>query len=489
MASAVLNFNEYYIKDDGFSRRFTWIVLAFVFRIFLIIRSLNIVRIFLGWDGLGVISFILVIYYSNESSLGAGIITALTNRVGDIFILLRVALLASCGRWDFMLIKSFPAEISLLVVIAAITKRAQIPFSAWLPAAIAAPTPVRALVHSSTLVTAGVYLLIRFNFNLAEDLPWFIYIGAFTACMARCRACFEMDLKKIVALSTLSQLGVIMVRVSVGACEIALLHLIRHAFFKALLFVCRGILIHRSAGRQDMRAIGGWSFSLPFVFSCILLSRIALCGLFFLAGFYSKDLLVEKYLRSGSSFFTLVLVRVIVGISSAYSLRVIARGVGVSCNLLRGSSCVQEGKAELIRLTKLALLAIIGGAILVWSFFTPTEVFVLKGLKYLALLVTFTGILLGVYLNSISIKASRALVSRVGRIRGLPYISPLLGVTFGNWWGKNRVLRDLSWGERFGGGGVFSAVRKGLQTRTLSSFLTRYGWQRAIGRRIIISLL
>lgn len=142
-----------------------------MFRMFLIIRRLNLVRIFLGWDGLGVISFILVIYYGNESSLGAGIITALTNRLGDVFILLGVAVLAAEGSWDFIIRGGVSEALVLIIRVAAITKRAQVPFSAWLPAAIAAPTPVRALVHSSTLVTAGVYLLIRFDFNLPEVLP------------------------------------------------------------------------------------------------------------------------------------------------------------------------------------------------------------------------------------------------------------------------------------------------------------------------------
>ena len=160
---------------------------------------------------------------------------------------------------------SFDRLLLRMVRLAAITKRAQIPFSAWLPAAIAAPTPVRALVHSSTLVTAGVYLLIRFGDILKGRIIILVltYLGIFTTLMARTRALFETDLKKIVALSTLRQLGIIVITLALGFIELAFIHLLTHAVFKALLFICRGKIIHRVGRNQDMRLLGGLFFNLP----------------------------------------------------------------------------------------------------------------------------------------------------------------------------------------------------------------------------------
>merc|ERR1719347_256241 len=175
------------------------------------------------------------------------------------------------------------------------TKRAQIPFSAWLPAAIAAPTPVSALVHSSTLVTAGVYLLIRFRSVLEGTVvqTGLLLLASLTMFMAGLGANFETDLKKIIALSTLSQLGVIMRVLALGFPDLAFFHLLAHALFKALLFICAGSIIHRVKDYQDIRIMGGLVYHIPLTSICINLANLALCGTPFLAGFYSKDIILE----------------------------------------------------------------------------------------------------------------------------------------------------------------------------------------------------
>ena len=218
---------------------------------------------------------------------------------------------------------SFDRLLLRMVRLAAITKRAQIPFSAWLPAAIAAPTPVRALVHSSTLVTAGVYLLIRFGDILKGRIIILVltYLGIFTTLMARTRALFETDLKKIVALSTLRQLGIIVITLALGFIELAFIHLLTHAVFKALLFICRGKIIHRVGRNQDMRLLGGLFFNLPITGVLINFANYALCGIPFLAGFYSKDLLVERNLALGGFIFKYLILIFIVGLSASYSFR------------------------------------------------------------------------------------------------------------------------------------------------------------------------
>lgn len=185
--------------------------------------------------------------------------------------------------------------LKLLLIISAITKRAQIPFSAWLPAAMAAPTPVSALVHSSTLVTAGVYLIIRFRAALEGSVAQrvLLIISCLTIFIAGLGANFEYDLKKIIALSTLSQLGVILRILSLGYRDLAFFHLLSHALFKALLFMCAGVVIHRVGGYQDIRFIGNLIKFMPLTISFMTISNLALCGFPFLAGFYSKDIILE----------------------------------------------------------------------------------------------------------------------------------------------------------------------------------------------------
>jgi NADH-ubiquinone oxidoreductase chain 5 len=213
--------------------------------------------------------------------------------------------------------------ISGLVILAAITKSAQIPFSSWLPAAIAAPTPVSALVHSSTLVTAGVYLLIRFNVLFVDTImrKLLLLIGGLTIFIAGVAANFEFDLKKIIALSTLSQLGLIIRILAIGYPKLAFFHLLTHALFKALLFICAGAIIHNMKNSQDIRDIGGLSFFMPLTTACLNLANLALCGLPFLAGFYSKDLILEVVSLSSINFFSFFLYFFSTGLTVCYSFR------------------------------------------------------------------------------------------------------------------------------------------------------------------------
>jgi len=185
--------------------------------------------------------------------------------------------------------------VLIMVILASITKSAQIPFSAWLPAAMAAPTPVSALVHSSTLVTAGVYLIIRFNYLVGLNL-FIFYLGRLTIFMSGLGANFEIDLKKIIALSTLRQLGVIMIVLSLGYSELAFFHLLTHALFKSLLFLCAGVFIHGARDCQDIRFLGGVMSGMPISSLFFVCCSLSLCGFPFLSGFYSKDLILELFI-------------------------------------------------------------------------------------------------------------------------------------------------------------------------------------------------
>nr|YP_011017950.1 NADH dehydrogenase subunit 5 [Anidiocerus bimaculatus]WQF69862.1 NADH dehydrogenase subunit 5 [Anidiocerus bimaculatus] len=303
------------------SMRFLFLVLLFVLSMFLMIISPNLISILLGWDGLGLVSYCLVIYYSTMKSYLAGMITCLTNRLGDVGLLISICWMISYGSWHFMFYPSFYYQyIYLMLILSCFTKSAQMPFSCWLPAAMSAPTPVSALVHSSTLVTAGVYLLIRF-YNYFSFNIYLLFISLFTMILASISALFEFDLKKIIALSTLSQLGLMMTSLFMGLIDLSYFHLITHATFKSLLFLCSGIFIYYMNDSQDIRMMGCICLSLPLTTSCFNISNLSLCGIPFLSGFYSKDLIIELSLFNNLNLFVYLLFYISLGLTVGYSLR------------------------------------------------------------------------------------------------------------------------------------------------------------------------
>ena len=254
---------------------------------------------------MGLTSFLLVVYYQSASAARAGLVTALMNRVGDVAIILRIGAFVYCGGWHMAVLDYCWFCVGLLVI-AGMTKSAQFPFCRWLPLAMAAPTPVSALVHSSTLVTAGVYLLVRL-YPVFAGVVWvhdvLLAVGGVTMFLAGVAAFVDCDFKKVVAYSTLSQLGVIIVRLGLGLPGLSFFHLLAHAMFKALLFVCVGAVIHVRGHVQDVRSLGDLGRRGPFVQRGMILSELALCGFPFLRGFYSKDVILEqRFVSEGGEF-------------------------------------------------------------------------------------------------------------------------------------------------------------------------------------------
>jgi len=393
----VILFSRAYIKEDPFIKRFTHLVLLFVLSINILIFIPHLVIILLGWDGLGLTSFLLVAYYQNPKSLAAGIITALTNRVGDVLILISIGWLLQQGHWlSFLFWDNQLRKItSIFIIVAGITKRAQIPFSSWLPAAIAAPTPVSALVHSSTLVTAGVFLLFRFYPSLKECpnfSTFLLIIATLTTLIAGLSATTECDIKKIIALSTLSQLGVIIVRLAINMPIFTLFHLLTHALFKALLFICAGSIIHLHHHSQDLRFIGNISHQIPSITSAILIANLALCGSPFLAGFYSKDMILEFSLFSPTNLIIIFLFFLATGLTAAYTVRFLIVTIWAPSSSLPIHNINDEALILTLPSTILATTAVIGGSALNWLILTPQlEIFLPPHLKLLTLLVTVTG--------------------------------------------------------------------------------------------------
>nr|YP_008379287.1 NADH dehydrogenase subunit 5 [Nautilocaris saintlaurentae]AGS12706.1 NADH dehydrogenase subunit 5 [Nautilocaris saintlaurentae] len=471
ISSMVLYYSGGYMGGDKNINRFMYLVLGFVASMGFLIISPNLVSILLGWDGLGLVSYVLVIYYQNEKSANAGMITALSNRIGDVAILLSIALMFSLGGWNFMfygdsLALSSVIGLTWLVVLAGMTKSAQIPFSAWLPAAMAAPTPVSALVHSSTLVTAGVYLLIRFSAALEGTLAQtsLFLLASATMFMAGLGANFETDLKKIIALSTLSQLGVMMGILALGFPNLAFFHLLAHALFKALLFMCAGSIIHSVGDYQDIRVMGGLVKFMPVSVMSLNLANLALCGTPFLAGFYSKDLILEVAFASPINEVCFWLFVLATGLTVCYTFRLVYYTLSGEFNLGSLVSVSDEDSTMTYPMLGLGLGAIFGGASLSWLMFpSPYMICLSLELKLLALVVSLVGGLIGYLLNMMtvnyllkSIKQYHSVVF-VGSMWFMPFLSTRgvsnLFLKAGSFYHQ---VGDSGWSEHYGGQGSYN---------------------------------
>ena len=469
ISRSVLYYRGRYIMGDKRFNRFIYLVLAFVASMGFIVIRPNLIRILLGWDGLGLVSYALVIYYQNEKSANAGILTVLSNRIGDVAILMRIGLIRGLGGWNFFTYAGYIGRewriLKCFLVLAAITKRAQIPFSAWLPAAMAAPTPVSALVHSSTLVTAGVYLIIRFRSALEGRTVQriLLIVSCLTIFIAGLGANFEYDLKKIIALSTLRQLGVILRILALGFPGLAFFHLLRHALFKALLFICAGVVIHRVRDYQDIRCMGRLVTFIPLSVSYMTIANLALCGFPFLAGFYSKDLLLEVAFIRWINFIALMLFILATGLTVIYTARFIYYRLRGDFNLRRLANTGDEDKIMVNSMSILGLGAIFGGAFLSWLIFPEPSIICLRRfIKSLVIVIRVVGCLIGYMFNIIrriyelaGLKNYRIVVL-AGSIWFIPYLSSLktreVRLYTG---GALQKIGDKGWYEHFGAQGRY----------------------------------
>nr|QPF23530.1 NADH dehydrogenase subunit 5 [Ostrinia nubilalis]QPF23543.1 NADH dehydrogenase subunit 5 [Ostrinia nubilalis]QPF23556.1 NADH dehydrogenase subunit 5 [Ostrinia nubilalis]QPF23582.1 NADH dehydrogenase subunit 5 [Ostrinia nubilalis] len=476
ISSVVIYYSKSYMNSELNLNRFIILVLLFVFSMILLIISPNIVSILLGWDGLGLVSYCLVIYYQNIKSYNAGMLTALSNRIGDLFILMVIGWMMNYGSWNYLFYLSFMKNdysmfmISIMIIIAAMTKSAQIPFSSWLPAAMAAPTPVSALVHSSTLVTAGIYLLIRFNFLLLDMMfiKILLLLSGLTMFMAGISANYEFDLKKIIALSTLSQLGLMMSILSMGMPDLAFFHLLTHAMFKALLFMCAGVIIHMMMDIQDIRFMGGISNFIPMTSLCMNVSNMALCGIPFLAGFYSKDLILEMVSLSNLNFFIFLLYYISTGLTMFYSFRLTMYLMINDYNLLSIYNLYDEDFIMLKSMMILLFMSVISGSFLMWLIFSyPYMIFLPFNMKMMVIYVSILGVFMGFIVSNMNIySVNKFLMTyQISNFLCLMWFMPNLStyglnfyfLNFGQMMLKNI---DMGWSEMYSGQGMFFIMKK-----------------------------
>lgn len=296
-----------YMSHDPHNQRFFSYLSLFTFMMIILVTSNNFLLMFVGWEGVGVCSYLLVSFWftriaANQSSMSA----FLTNRVGDCFLTLGMfAMLWTFGNIDYSTIFSlapFVSEnvitvIGLCLLIGAMAKSSQIGLHVWLPLAMEGPTPVSALIHAATMVTAGVYLLMRASPLIEYSstvLVISLWIGSITTVFSSIIGLFQQDIKKVIAYSTMSQLGMMVIAVGLSSYNIALFHLVNHAFYKGLLFLGAGAVIHGVADNQDFRRYGGLLIFLPLTYTVMLIASLSLIAFPFMSGFYSKDLILES---------------------------------------------------------------------------------------------------------------------------------------------------------------------------------------------------
>nr|AAU13941.1 NADH dehydrogenase subunit 5 [Bothropolys sp. SP-2004] len=489
ISSCVMFYSVDYMSSDKEIVRFGWLVLLFVISMMLLIFSPNLISILLGWDGLGLVSYCLVIYYQNVRSYNSGMITVLSNRIGDVALLLGISWMVSWGGWSILSITLLDNSLLWfwlvgLLMVAGMTKSAQIPFSAWLPAAMAAPTPVSALVHSSTLVTAGVYLMVRFS-PLLLDSTFFssslLLISTLTMFMSGICANYETDLKKVIALSTLSQLGLMMMSLSLGFVSVAYFHLLTHALFKALLFMCAGAIIHSSGESQDVRLMGGLVGFMPLISVSMNSANFALCGMPFMTGFYSKDLIIELTMGDLSNMLIFLLLMISVGLTAMYSFRLSYYSMWSSG---RGGFVVMADGGMYMNypIILLSFLAIFGGGMMSWLLM-PVNSMVVVGMvdKLFILSVVSSGVYLGMMLGWNSYGVVNGIEVMMGSMWFMPVLSGQVSGYFfmlsGKFW---MYIGDFGWGELLGGMGVSNVFTKmgvnnqSIQDNSLKLYITTF---------------
>lgn len=306
----------YMAEDWGYSRYFTYLNL-FTFAMLILVMASNMVLMFVGWEGVGLCSYLLIgFWFEKHSAANAGKKAFIVNRVGDAgFILGMLFLFLQVGSTEFGKINQALADgslgpgmitlIALLLFVGATGKSAQIPLYVWLPDAMEGPTPVSALIHAATMVTAGVYMVSRMNYlySLSELASLVVAsIGALTAIFAATMALTQNDIKRVLAYSTISQIGYMFIGCGVGAYAAGMFHLYTHAFFKSLLFLAAGSVMHALSGELDMRRMGGLKKYLPVTYPTFLIGAVAISGVPFFSGFFSKDAILTQAFAQGKYF-------------------------------------------------------------------------------------------------------------------------------------------------------------------------------------------